>query len=132
MIGLSVDASVLHVSRFGLLCALPPKLLEQRSALLLFCRCHRCVGHVPRGQWALLDADMLVLMDRSASLTGPCTCDWHTKCSPHGPLTVYFVSPFMKSSAPRSLAPALVPGLYLFLDDLFLSLRIFTTHLNDP
>ena len=102
------------------------KLLEQSSTLLLTCS-HRFVGHVPRGQWALLDADMLVLIDRSACLVEPCTCGRHTKCSPHGPLTVSVV----RSFAPRSIAPALALGLDLLLDDLLLSLHSFTTHLND-
>ena len=42
---------------------------DQRS--MLFCRCSRCFGHVPRGQWALQEADMLVLIDRSACLVEP-------------------------------------------------------------
>ena len=51
-------------------CTSPPKLLEQSSAaaLLLFCSGSRCHGHVPHGQWVLLDADMLALIDRSARL----------------------------------------------------------------
>ena len=49
-------ASRVLLRRPGLL---PPKLLEQRSALLLF-RCHGCVGHVTHGQWTLLGTDMLV------------------------------------------------------------------------
>ena len=53
-----------RVFYFGLWYRLPPKLFEQSSALLLF----RCCGHsragcVPRGQWALLHTDMLVLID---------------------------------------------------------------------
>ena len=72
---------------FGLWGRLPPKLFEQSSALLLFRCCGHCrAGRVPRGQWALLDTDLLVLIDRSA--TGqhvwwslPCTCARHTKCS---------------------------------------------------
>ena len=63
VISLSTDATMLRVSCFGLRAYVPPKLLEQRSAILLFCR-HRCVGHVSHGQWTLLDANMLV------SLTG--------------------------------------------------------------
>ena len=31
---------------------------------------------VPRGQWARLDSDTLVLIDRSACLVEPCACDW--------------------------------------------------------
>ena len=115
---------------FWLRVAIPPKLLEQSSTLLLTCS-HRCASHVPRGQWALLDADMLALIDRSACLVEACTCGRHTKSSTHGPLTVSFVSPTMRSFAPRSLAPALAVGLDLLLDDLLLSLHSFTTHLND-
>ena len=59
---------------FGLWVAIPPKLVEQRSTLLLTCS-HCCVGRVPRVQWARLDADTLVLIDRSACLAEPCAGD---------------------------------------------------------
>ena len=85
----------------------------------------RCVGHVPRGQWAPLGADMLVLIDWFGGLVVPCTCGRHTECSPHGLLTVSFVSSIMMSFAPRSLAPALALGLDLLLEDLLLSLHSF-------
>ena len=70
---LSADTSVLRVcSASGLWSRLPPKLLEQSSAPLLFRCCgHRRAGRVPRGQWALLDTDMLILIDRSACLVEP-------------------------------------------------------------
>ena len=71
---LSVDASVILLFCFGLWIAIPPKLREQRSTLLLTCS-HCCVGRVPRGQWARLDSDTLVLIDRSACLLEPCACD---------------------------------------------------------
>ena len=60
----------------------PLKLLDQspEAALLLFCSGSRCDGRVPHGQWALLDAHMLVLIDRSARLVEPCTCDRRIKC----------------------------------------------------
>ena len=44
------------------------------------CDRHR-VGHVPHGQWALLGTDTLVLIDRSACLVEPNTCDQRTKCA---------------------------------------------------
>ena len=90
---------------FGLWGAPLPKLLERSSAaaLLLFCSGSRCYGHVPRGQWALLDADILASIDQSVHLVELCTCDWRIKCSPHGLLEVAFVSPIVRSSAPRSL-----------------------------
>ena len=71
VISLSVDTSVLLLFCYGLWVAIPPKLLEQRSTLLLTCS-HRCVGRVPRGQWARLDSDTLVLIDKSACLVEPC------------------------------------------------------------
>ena len=67
VISLSVDTDVLLLFCFGLLVAIPPKLLEQRSTLLLTCS-HHCIGRVPRGQWACLDSDTLVVIDRSACL----------------------------------------------------------------
>ena len=78
-----VDATGRRVVRFGLWGVPPPKLLEQSSAaaLLLFCSGSHCYGRVPHCQWALLDADMLVLIDRSARLVEPCTCDRCIKCS---------------------------------------------------
>ena len=42
-------------------------------------RSRRCVGLVR--QWALLDSDMLVLIDRSAYLVEPCACACRTKRS---------------------------------------------------
>ena len=62
VISLSADASVLHVFCFGVWGALPPKLLEQRSALLLFYRSQRCVGHVSHGQWTHTLASTLVAL----------------------------------------------------------------------
>ena len=97
---------------------LPPKLSEQRSALLLFCS-HRCFGYVPRGQWALLGADMLVLIDRSACLVEP--------------LHLWSAHQVLASLVVRSLrrtvfAPALsLRDLDLLLDDL----HSFSTHLDD-
>ena len=88
-----MDTSVSRVFCFGLWRRLPLKLLEQSSAFLLFCSGHRPVGHVPHGQWARLGADILALIDPSACLVDPCTCVWHTKCAPHGPLTVSVVRP---------------------------------------
>ena len=86
VISLSTDASVLRVFCFGLWVYIPPKLLEQRSALLLS-GSHRCVGHVPRGQWALLDADMFVVTSLHvwwslALVVG--TPRAHESPSPHG------------------------------------------------
>ena len=106
--GLSVDTSVSRVFCFGLCGRLPPKLLEQSSALLLFCSGHRRVGHVPHGQWALLGTHMIVLIDRSACLVEPCTCARQTKCAPHGPLTVFRrEAPIVRSLRRTVLAPAL-------------------------
>ena len=48
---------------------------------MLFFRSRRCVGHVLHGQWALLATDMLVLIDRSACLVEPNTCDQRIKCA---------------------------------------------------
>ena len=72
---------------FRLWVAIFPKLVEQRSTLLLTCS-HRCVGRVPRGQWARLDTDTLVLIDRSACLVEPCASS-----APRGSLTAVFVNP---------------------------------------
>ena len=86
VISLGVDASMLLLFCYGLWVAIPPMLLEQRSTLLLTCN-HRCVGRVPRGQYARLDSDTLVLIDRSACLVEPCACDRHikrTSWSAHG------------------------------------------------
>ena len=95
-----MDASVLFC--FGLWGRLPPKLFEQSSAaaLLLF--------YVPHDQWALLDADMLALIDGSASLVEPGTCACRIKCVPHGPLTVSVVRPHREVFAPHS------PGTFPF------------------
>ena len=62
---LSTDATVLRVFRLGLLVAIPPKLCCDSAAVAA------ALGHVPHGQWALLDADMPLLIDRSACLVEP-------------------------------------------------------------
>ena len=84
------------------------------------------VGHVAHGQWALLDADTLVLIDRSACLVEPCICACCTMCAPHGPLTVSVVRLHREVFVPHSpLAPALSLRLRdpdLRLDNMFLSL----------
>ena len=130
-----MDTSVSRVFCFGLWRRLPLKLLEQSSAFLLFCSGHRPVGHVPHGQWARLGADILALIDPSACLVDPCTCEWHTKCAPHGPLTVSVVRPrrevFLRLTV---VAPALslsLRDLDLLLKDLLLSLHSFSTNLDD-
>ena len=112
---------------FGLCGRLPPKLLEQSSALVLFRCCgHRRAGRVPRGQWALLDTDMLVLIDRSACLVEPSLhlCSSHQVLAPHGPLTVFRREPHRGVFAPRSFGTVLslaLRDLDLLLDDLSLS-----------
>ena len=57
--------------------------LLSRGLQLRFCSFRsRCsVGHVPHGQWALLDSDTLALIDQSASLVEPCACACRTKRS---------------------------------------------------
>ena len=122
---------MLRVFCFGLRVAIPPKSSLSRARHSCSPAATPALAIVPRGRWALLDADMLVLIDRSACLVEPCTCGRHTKCSRHGPLTVSFASTIMRSVAPRSIAPALALGLDLVLDDLLLSLHSFRTHLND-
>ena len=89
---------------------------SSRDQLLLFCRRHRCVGHV---SWSADTSRRrhACLIDRCACLVEPRTCDWHTKCSR---LTV-------RSRFP-SLAPSWGPLTYSedldsLLDDLFLSSR---------
>ena len=88
---------------FDLWVRIPPKLLEQRSALLLTCS-HRCGGHVPRRQWARLDSDTLELIDPSACLVELCACDRRFKRSSrsaHGCLREHhrgFLSFFLVSS----------------------------------
>ena len=69
--------------------------------------CGHRVGHVPHGQWALLGTDTLVLVDWSACLLEPCTW-WlaHEALAPHGPLTVFFVSPIVVSLRRVVLAPS--------------------------
>ena len=104
--GLSVDTSVLLLSCFGLWVAIPPKLLEQRSTLLLTCS-HCCVGRVPRGQWARVDSDTLVLIDRSACLVEPCACSV-------SPIAVLSLVPSRSSGTCSSLA---LRDLGLLLDD---------------
>ena len=80
VISLSVDTSVLLLFCFGLWVRIPAKLLKQRSTLLLTCS-HLCVGRVPRGQWARLDSDTLVLIEQPACLVEPCACDRRIKRS---------------------------------------------------
>ena len=75
---------VLLLFCFGLWVAIPPKLLESRDRHSL-----RCVGRVPRGQWARLDSDTLALVDRSACLGEPCASS-----APRGSLAAVFVSCF--------------------------------------
>ena len=110
--GVSVGTNVLRVFCFGL----------WGRPLLLFCCGHCRVGLVPHGQWALLDADMPVLIDRTAGLVEPCICACRTKCAPHSPLTISVVRLHREVFAPHSpLAPALSPSLRLLdllLDDL--------------
>ena len=64
---------------------IPPKLSHSQqssaAALLLSCSGSRCYGHVPHGQWALLDTRILALIDRSVCLVEPHTCDRRIKCS---------------------------------------------------
>ena len=47
-------------------CSIPPKLCCDSPQLVA-----AALGHVPHGQWALLDADMPLLIDRSACLVEP-------------------------------------------------------------
>ena len=79
---------------------------------------------MPHGQWALLDADMLVLID-GQHVWWSCTCVWHT------PLTVSVVRFHREVFAPHSpLALALslrLRDLDLLLDDLSISLHCFST-----
>ena len=77
VISLSTDATMLRVSCFGLRAYVPPKLLEQRSAILLFCR-HRCVW--PCVSWSVDTSRRkdACFIDRSACLVEPRTCDWHS------------------------------------------------------
>ena len=88
---------------------------------------------MPHGQWALLGTDTLVLIDRSACLVEPRTCDRRIKCVPHGPLTVSFVSPIVGSLAQSCTVLSLtLRDLGLLLDDLFLrtvswDLRVLVT-----
>ena len=119
--GLSVDTSLRRAVRCGLGAHPTEAAREQRSALLLLCRGDCRVGHVPHGQWALLDADMLVLIDRPACLAEPCTCACHTKCAPHGPLTVSVARLHREVFAPHS---PLAPALSLRLRDLDLLLDV--------
>ena len=111
-IGLSTDATMHRVFCFSLRAYVPPKLSS----------CSRCFGHVTHGQWAHLDADIHALIDQSACLVEPRTCDWHTKCSR---LTVL---------APCSSGTVLsltLRDLDLLLGDLFLSSHSFSTHPDD-
>ena len=56
--------------RFGLRGWLPPNLSRpaESQSLRLSAAVAAALGCVPHGQWALLDADMLVMIDRSACL----------------------------------------------------------------
>ena len=71
--GLGVHASVLRVSYFGLWDVSHQSFSSRGRHSCSFCS-SRCFGYVPRGQWAPLGADMLVLIDRSACLVELCTC----------------------------------------------------------
>ena len=64
---LSTDVVVLCVFRFGLWVALPPKLSRCDSSAAVAA----AFGCVPRGQWALLDADVFALIDGSSCLLEP-------------------------------------------------------------
>ena len=103
---LSVDTSVLRV------CSALASGVDshrRRSPLLLFRCCgHRRAGRVPRGQWALLDTDMLVLIDRPACLVEPSLHlrSAHQVLAPHGPLTVSVVSSNVGSVRRAVLAPS--------------------------
>ena len=116
---------MLRAFRFGLRGRLPPKLLEQRSALLLICSVHCCVGHVLHGQWTLLGADIPVLVDRSA-----CVVALHL-CFPH-PVRASRSAHGFRRELHREAGT--FPSLFLrdldqFLDDLLLFLHSFSTHL---
>ena len=64
----STDATMLHVCCFDFRAYAPPKLHEQSpAALRLLCSGSRSHGHVHHGQWAYLDADIHVLIDRSGA-----------------------------------------------------------------
>ena len=62
-----MDAIVLRAFRFGLWGRLP----AEAQSLRLSAAVAAALGSVPRGQWALLDAYMLVFIDRSACLVEP-------------------------------------------------------------
>ena len=114
---------MLYVFCFGRLGRLPPKLIEQRSALLLF-RSHRCVGHVCLmvSRHISLDSDHACLIDRSACLVVPFLHFW----SAHQVLA----SLVLRSLRCIVFAPALSFGLRdldLLLDDL----HSFSTHRDD-
>ena len=70
---------------------------SRRSSVVATLRsCRRC-GCVPRGQRALLDADMLELIDRSACLVEPVSVE---SCAP----PVLVLSPQQARPAPRPVA----------------------------
>ena len=68
VISLSTDAIVLRVSS-----PRPPGHDPAEVLLRLSAAVAAALGHVPHGQWALLDADMPLLIDRSACLVEPVT-----------------------------------------------------------
>ena len=92
---------------------------SRRSSVVATLRsCRRC-GCVPRGQRALLDADMLELIDRSACLVEPVAVE---SCAPP---PVLVLSPQQARPAPRPVAAREFP-LREALWNVFCSLRAYS------
>ena len=109
-----------------------PVASSSAAALLLSCsRC--CVGHVPHGQWALLDTGKLALIDRSVCLVEPRTCDRRIECSRASRSAHGFrrKDPIVESLRRAVFTPKFAPGnLGPLLDDLFVSLGRLLTPRN--